>query len=124
MASGQDGAPPTQPKTKEQALEACSQQHRETIGSRIQPTPGFAAQWAGAATAACCRHSHIPPICLPLGPAVALVACFKTCSFGSAFTGCCSEEHKQFWDCYTRERVGAELAHLPCFGEKTAGMPR
>lgn len=62
MASPKDGALPTQPKTKDQALEACSEQH------------------------------------------LSLVACFKTCSFGSAFTGCCTEEHKQFWDCYTRER--------------------
>ncbi|KAL4425891.1 hypothetical protein ABPG75_009907 [Micractinium tetrahymenae] len=62
MTSPKDGAPPSQPKTKAEALDACAEQHH------------------------------------------ALVTCFKTCSFGSAFTGCCTEEHKQFWDCYTRER--------------------
>ncbi|KAL4523382.1 hypothetical protein Ndes2526B_g08176 [Nannochloris sp. 'desiccata'] len=33
-----------------------------------------------------------------------LVACFKSCSFLSSFTGCCIQEHKTFWDCYTTQR--------------------
>ena len=34
-----------------------------------------------------------------------LVACFKTCTFFSSFTGCCTQEHKIFWECYTANRV-------------------
>ncbi|PSC76524.1 2-Cys peroxiredoxin chloroplastic [Micractinium conductrix] len=34
----------------------------------------------------------------------ALVACYKTCGLGTTFTGCCTDEHKAFWECYTRER--------------------
>eukprot|EP00887_Chlorella_sp_A99_P004572 scaffold4.g4572.t1 len=35
---------------------------------------------------------------------LALVTCFKSCNLVSAFTGCCTAEHKAFWDCFTRER--------------------
>ncbi|KAL4855197.1 hypothetical protein ACK3TF_004186 [Chlorella vulgaris] len=51
-----------EPKTKEEALAACVEQH------------------------------------------AALIDCFKTCNFVSSFTGCCNEEHKVFWECYTAER--------------------
>lgn len=36
--------------------------------------------------------------------AEALVDCFRTCRFMGL---CCKEEHKAFWDCFARERVGA-----------------
>ena len=35
-----------------------------------------------------------------------LISCFKTCSSFSFFTGCCMEEHKRFWSCYKKHRVG------------------
>lgn len=37
----------------------------------------------------------------------ALLQCYKTCSYVHSFTGCCTEEYKAFWDCYTDRRVRA-----------------
>ncbi len=48
------------------------------------------------------HHSHCQR--RPTPSADALVACFKTCSFLSAFTGCCTAEHAAFWACYTAHR--------------------
>lgn len=95
---------PQQPKTKEEALQACVDPH----GARcLRPVPAKLAP------------VPLPPATNPdrlrLAPptAAALVACFKTCTFVSSFTGCCTEEHKVFWECYTRERVGRQLEPLP-----------
>jgi hypothetical protein len=118
-------------KAKEEALQACAKQHREwPVGCSMQ-------DWTGPLQPPLdlpCRHWPPPPEpppppplprgrrqkpCKPSVPctfpsaAVALVTCFKTCSFGSSFTGCCTQEHKAFWECYTQERVRMAVRCCP-----------
>ena len=57
-----------------------------------------------AATRGYLLEARRDTLCAPPA-AVALISCFKTCGIGSAFTGCCTEEHKVFWACYTEQRV-------------------
>lgn len=91
---------------------------RECKGSAAPMPIGVCHPAAAAACslplAACRARPPTPPAAAR--PADALVACFKTCSVCSAFTGCCTEEHKTFWVCYTQERVcGAGGAPPPFF---------
>ena len=113
-------------KTKEEALQACAEQHREFAGraalpwnvhkrmTRQRSRLGLLAATCLTAAAACRlpppaaaspRSCYIPQPTLVYRSADALVTCFKTCSFASSFKGCCTQEHKVFWECYTRERV-------------------
>ena len=62
------------------------------------------------------KTSQTPNMLSTLQPAFdaeALVDCFRTCRFMGL---CCKEEHKAFWDCFARERVGA------CSASAAAGL--
>jgi len=77
-------------KSKEDSLAACVEEHRKQIVNRNFVKREGLLRYSYNLT------SHI---------AGNLLACFKSCSFFSSFTGCCTQEHKTFWDCYTTQRV-------------------
>jgi len=94
---GEEGGSELRLQRKEAALDACVDLHRE----RVRPL------FVLVRSALICKNCHLKAtfVFAPRPLAVELVACFKTCSFSSAFTGCCTAEHKKFWECYTSHRV-------------------
>ena len=80
------------------------------------PSSSPAADWLTPPSPAAPPAAASPAPAAARPPAVVLLACFKTCTFGSSFTGCCTAEHKAFWECYTGRRVRAERGSVsePC----------
>ena len=110
-------------KAKEEALQACAKLHRELPVGRVRHNWTRAAAASTFCAPAAAAAAAADPVCpSPFSPAaVALVTCFKTCSFGSSFTGCCTQEHKAFWECYTQERVRRATWHR-CHRRLTSGV--